>query len=82
MCIRDSVNDILDFSKVEAGQLEMQSRPFSISALIHDAVMIAQPAAARKSLLLKWTLERNIPEWLVGDDARLRQILFLSLIHI
>jgi PAS domain S-box-containing protein len=70
------VNDILDFSKVEAGQLELQSRPFSLSALIHDAVMIAQPAAAKKSLALKWTLERNTPEWLVGDDARLRQILF------
>ena len=70
------VNDILDFSKVEAGQLELQSRTFSLSALIHDAAMIAQPAAAKKSLTLKWTLERNIPEWLVGDDARLRQILF------
>ena len=70
------VNDILDFSKVEAGQLDLQSRPFSLSALIHDAVMIAQPAAAKKSLALKWTLERNIPEWLVGDDTRLRQILF------
>jgi PAS domain S-box-containing protein len=70
------VNDILDFSKVEAGQLELQSRTFSLSALIHDAAMIAQPAAAKKSLALKWTLERNIPEWLVGDDARLRQILF------
>ena len=70
------VNDILDFSKVEAGQLELQSRPFSLSALIHDAAMIAQPAAAKKSLTVKWTLERNMPEWLVGDDARLRQILF------
>lgn len=70
------VNDILDFSKVEAGQLELQSRTFSLSALIHDAAMIAQPAAAKKSIALKWTLERNIPEWLVGDDARLRQILF------
>jgi signal transduction histidine kinase len=70
------VNDILDFSKVEAGQLELQTRSFSLSALIHDATIIIQPLAAKKSLLLKWTLERHMPEWLIGDDTRLRQILF------
>jgi PAS domain S-box-containing protein len=70
------VNDILDFSKVEAGQLELQSRSFSLSALIHDAAVIVQPVAAKKSLVLKWTLDHHMPEWLVGDDARLRQILF------
>jgi PAS domain S-box-containing protein len=70
------VNDILDFSKVEAGQLELQSRPFSLSALIHDATIIVHPVAAKKSLVVKWTLDRHTPEWLVGDDARLRQILF------
>jgi PAS domain S-box-containing protein len=69
------VNDILDFSKVEAGQLELQSRPFSLSALIHDATIILQPIAAKKSLIVKWTLDRHTPELLVGDDARLRQIL-------
>jgi PAS domain S-box-containing protein len=69
------VNDILDFSKVEAGQLELQSRPFSLSALVHNATTIIQPLAARKSILLKW-INRRTPEWLVGDDTRLRQILF------
>jgi PAS domain S-box-containing protein len=69
------VNDILDFSKVEAGQLELQSRSFSLSALIHDAVSIVQPAAEGKSLRLKWTLDRDMPEWLTGDDTRLRQIM-------
>jgi PAS domain S-box-containing protein len=70
------VNDILDFSKVEAGQLELQSRPFSLSALVHDAVTIVQPVAAKKSIVLKWTIDRHLSEWLVGDDTRLRQILF------
>ena len=70
------VNDILDFSKVEAGQLELQSRPFSLSALVHDATTVIQPLAAKKSILLKWTIDRHTPEWLVGDDTRLRQILF------
>jgi PAS domain S-box-containing protein len=70
------VNDILDLSKVEAGQLELHSRSFSLSALIHDAVIIIQPVAAKKSLVLKWTLDRRMSEWCVGDDVRLRQILF------
>jgi signal transduction histidine kinase/CheY-like chemotaxis protein len=70
------VNDILDFSKVEAGQLELQSRPFSLSALVHNATTVIQPLAAKKSILLKWTIDRRTPEWLVGDDTRLRQILF------
>lgn len=69
------VNDILDFSKVEAGQLERQNRPFSLQALIHDTVAIVQPIAARKALRLKWTIDRGIPEWVEGDDSRLRQIL-------
>ncbi len=70
------VNDILDFSKVEAGELELQSRPFSLSALIHDATNIVQPLAAKKAIVLKWMIDRHMPEWLVGDDTRLRQILF------
>jgi PAS domain S-box-containing protein len=70
------INDILDFSKVEAGQLELQSRPFLLSTLIHDAVIIVQPIAAKKSIVLKWTIDRHLPEWLVGDHTRLRQILF------
>ncbi len=70
------VDDILDFSKVEAGELELQSRPFSLSALIHDATNIVQPLAAKKAIVLKWMIDRHMPEWLVGDDTRLRQILF------
>ena len=69
------VNDILDFSKVEAGQLELQSRAFSLQTMIHDTVAIVQPIAARKALRLKWTVDRAIPEWVEGDDTRLRQIL-------
>jgi PAS domain S-box-containing protein len=69
------VNDVLDFSKVEAGQLELHNRAFSLSALVYDTVLIVQPVAAEKSLLLKWTVDRHVPEWLVGDDTRFRQIL-------
>jgi PAS domain S-box-containing protein len=75
VALQTVVNDILDFSKVEAGQLELEQRPFSPSRLIHDTIIILRPVAANKALPLKYSLERGVPEWAVGDDARLRQIL-------
>jgi len=69
------VNDILDFSKVEAGQIELQNQPFSPSALIHDVMGIVQPVAAKKDLLLRWSVDPKTPDWLLGDVVRLQQIL-------
>jgi PAS domain S-box-containing protein len=69
------VNDILDFSKVEAGHLEMERRPFSLAALVHDAVAIVAPTGATKSLILNYTIHRGVPDWVIGDHARLRQVL-------
>ena len=69
------VNDVLDFSKVEAGQLELQSRAFSLPELIHSTIAIVRPIVASKPITLKWSVDRRLPEWFVGDDGRLRQIL-------
>ena len=69
------VNDILDFSKVEAGQLELERRPFSLSGLIWDTVAIVSPMAAVKNLRLNVTIEPGAPETIMGDHSRLRQIL-------
>jgi len=69
------VNDILDFSKVEAGQLELERRAFSPAALTHNTLAIARAAVAEKNLLLDYAVDRDVPEWLIGDDARLRQVL-------
>jgi PAS domain S-box-containing protein len=69
------VNDILDFSKVEAGQLELDRHPFSLSGLIRDTVAIVSPMAAVKNLRVNVTIEPGAPETIVGDHSRLRQIL-------
>jgi len=69
------VNDILDFSKVEAGQVEIECRAFSLLALIHNTLAIARVAAAAKNLVLNYSIDRGVPEWLIGDHARLRQVL-------
>jgi len=69
------VNDILDFSKVEAGHLELEPRAFSPTSLVHDTLAIVRPIATVKNLLLEYAVDRDVPEWLMGDQARLRQVL-------
>jgi PAS domain S-box-containing protein len=75
------VNDMLDFSKVEAGQSDSDSRPFSLTALVHDTVAIVAPTAKAKNLALSNTIEPGMADWVVGDQARLRQVLLNLLIN-
>ncbi|MGP8123880.1 MAG: ATP-binding protein [Xanthobacteraceae bacterium] len=69
------VNDILDFSKVEAGLLTLEPQAFSPTALVHDTVEIIRPVALEKRILLKFNVEPGVAPWLMGDAARLRQVL-------
>ena len=69
------VNDILDFSKVEAGRMELERHPFRLAAAIDEAIAIVAPSASTKNLTLRTAIDHNVPEWLMGDDSRLRQIL-------
>ncbi|HEV2559639.1 MAG TPA: PAS domain S-box protein [Microvirga sp.] len=69
------VNDILDFSKIEAGQVELDVLPFSPADLVDDAVSIVRGMAEKKGLDLVLELDRTLPERLVGDPDRLRQVL-------
>jgi PAS domain S-box-containing protein len=69
------VNDILDFSKVEAGRMELERHPFRIAGLIEDAIAIVAPNASAKNLMLRTAIDLNVPEWLMGDGNRLRQVL-------
>ncbi|WP_395676715.1 response regulator [Inquilinus sp.] len=80
--IRDSarallriVNDILDFSKIEAGRLELEWTPVSISAAIDGVVSALTPEARDKGLVLQGTTDPAIPDPLLADPVRLRQIL-------
>jgi signal transduction histidine kinase/response regulator of citrate/malate metabolism len=69
------VDDILDFSKIEAGRLELDEQPFSLVALIDNSVSIVRGLAEKKKLEVKVTLDPELPDWLKGDEARLRQVL-------
>jgi PAS domain S-box-containing protein len=69
------VNDILDFPKVESGEIELEPSPLRTSTLIEDAMMIVGPSASAKNLLLESVVDPDVPEWLMGDEARLRRLL-------
>jgi signal transduction histidine kinase/CheY-like chemotaxis protein len=67
------VNDILDFSRVESGRLAIDAQPFSPVACIEDVQELVARTAADRGLEVAWTAD--VPSRLVGDAARLRQVL-------
>ena len=69
------VNDILDFSKIEARKLELESIGFSLRDTVGDALRIVAPRAHEKALELACRIHPDIPDALVGDPGRLRQVL-------
>ncbi len=69
------INDILDFSKIEAGKVELESIDFVLDTLLHNVRSQLGEAAARKSLELKFEVDRAVPRQLRGDPLRLEQVL-------
>jgi signal transduction histidine kinase/DNA-binding response OmpR family regulator/HPt (histidine-containing phosphotransfer) domain-containing protein len=69
------INDILDFSKIEAGRLELERQAFEIRDCIHSALDLLVGKAAEKGIELACELAPDVPERIVGDISRLRQIL-------
>ena len=70
-----TINDILDFAGVAAGQSEPVSTRFRPRQIVEDAVALVMPDASGKALDLVAMLDGALPELLVGDESRLRQIL-------
>ncbi|MCA9130623.1 MAG: PAS domain-containing protein [Planctomycetales bacterium] len=69
------INDILDFSKIEAGKLEIETVPFDLRKCISHAAKGLAVRAASKSVELILEIAADVPDCLVGDADRLRQIL-------
>ncbi|MBA4158892.1 MAG: PAS domain S-box protein, partial [Gemmatimonadetes bacterium] len=68
------LNDILDFSKIEAGKLELESIPFSLRESLGDTMQALAVRAAEKDLELLYHIPAEMPDRLIGDPGRLRQI--------
>src|SRR5690606_490724 len=80
--IRDSgdallsiINDILDFSKIEAGKVVVEEVPFDVRECIESTLSLVSPAASAKGLDVGYIMEESVPEAIIGDVTRVRQVL-------
>ena len=69
------LNELLDFSKVEAGKVNLECREFSLRNTIIDVIRMINPERTKKGLVLRSIVDPDIPESIVGDELRIRQIL-------
>ena len=69
------INDILDFSKMGRENAMLEEQPFELRGNVEEALDLVSTSATKKGLNLAYTIENNVPEFIIGDPTRLRQIL-------
>jgi two-component system, sensor histidine kinase and response regulator len=69
------INDILDYSKIEAGKLDIDSIDFNLRDSMGDTMKTLSLRAHEKGLELAWEVQPDVPDHLIGDPGRLRQII-------
>lgn len=69
------LNDILDLSKIEAGKVELDYSPMNIRLVVEDCVRLMTPLARAKTLSIHTVVDRQLPDQVVGDSERMKQIL-------
>lgn len=72
----DLITEILDYSRLEAGHLALEAAPFDPEAVMQDVAELLSPKAHAKGLEIAVTVRGDVPTRVIGDDGRLRQILF------
>ncbi|MBF0154521.1 MAG: response regulator [Magnetococcales bacterium] len=71
----DIINDILDYSKIEAEKLQLESIPFSLYQLLQDLALLFKGFARKKEIDFEQRIHDQVPDWILGDPTRLRQVL-------
>jgi two-component system, sensor histidine kinase and response regulator len=69
------INEVLDFSKIENGKIELEAIPFSLLDCVESALQPVEIRAQEKGIEVDWSIRGDLPEWVVGDPTRLRQVL-------
>ena len=69
------LNDILDFSKVEAGKMTLDPRPFQLDKMLQDLDIVLSANMEKKDIQIRFEVQPDVPQGLIGDDMRLRQVL-------
>ncbi|MEN8223752.1 MAG: tetratricopeptide repeat protein [Bacteroidota bacterium] len=69
------VNEILDLSKIEAGKIDVESRPFKLRKAIENTVNTYKQKSKEKNIALYLSIHPKIPEFIIGDELRIKQVL-------
>jgi signal transduction histidine kinase/DNA-binding response OmpR family regulator len=69
------IEELLDYSKIEAGKIDLEHRPFALATLIEDITELLAPRAQSRKLEIAAYVDERLPTEVVGDAARLRQVL-------
>ena len=69
------INDILDFSKIEAGNMTLEHHSFNLATCLQDTLELIRPQAEAKAVQLRYQVGESVPKNIMGDIAKLRQIL-------
>lgn len=69
------INDILDFSKIDEGKMEIESQPFDLVDCLEASLDLVTQAATRKGLSISYSIDSQVPQRILGDVTRLRQVL-------
>ncbi|MGE6230009.1 ATP-binding response regulator [Paenibacillus chitinolyticus] len=69
------INHILDFTKIESGKMELDYEPFNLTVCLKETMDLFRALARERNLLLETNIDPAIPEILIGDSNRLRQVL-------
>jgi len=69
------IEELLDYSKIEAGKIDLEHRPFALSSMIEDITELLAPRAEAKKIEIAAYVDERLPMHVIGDAARLRQVL-------
>ncbi len=69
------INDILDFSKIESGKMTIVSEPYHLSDILQEITTMIKVRSDESGLVFKYDIEDNLPDYLLGDEVRVKQIL-------
>jgi PAS domain S-box-containing protein len=69
------IEELLDYSKIEAGKIDLEHRPFALAGLIEDITELLAPRAQARTLEIAAYVDERLPAEVMGDAARLRQVL-------
>lgn len=73
--LMDILNDVLDLAKIEAGEMSLHKRAFDLKAMFDEVTSVFASSATQKNVFLSTHVDPQVPQWIVGDRLRVRQVL-------